>query len=133
MTAFGVLRDATLTLDGTDYVGKVASVLFEPDTSVSTYRTLTPSSVLQDVDSPAWTCKIKGVQDWSTGGLAKLLNTKHGQAITAVFAPKAGTGQPQITATLMGMSVPFGGDQGAWAETEVTLPVVGQPTIGTVP
>ena len=124
----GVLRNATLTIDGDNHAAFVKKARLVPDVTVQTYKTLVPSGVIQDVDAPTWALELQGVQDWGTDGLARALHDGHGTNIVVVLAPKAGTGQRQATCTVVAMSVPFGGESGEFAEFDVTLAVVGTPT-----
>jgi len=130
VTQFGVMKNAVLTVDATAYQGKVKTALLIPATNTSTYPTLAPTGALQDVDQPVWTLQLVGVQDWATGGLAKYLTDNHGTEIDIVLVPQATDTWPQASVTVLAMAVPFGGTSGEYAEFDVTLPVVGQPTIG---
>ena len=123
----GVLRNSTLTIEATDYSAKVRKVRFVPTTSSTTYRTLVPDGAMTDVDSPTWAVELQGVQDWMTGGIARYLLDNHGTLATFVFTPKNGTGNRKVTAEVMCMAVPFGGEEGQFADFDVTLPVDGEP------
>jgi hypothetical protein len=121
-----VIKDTVFEVDGTDYANQCDKIRFVPDTPTQTKRTLVPDGVIQDVDSPVWTLEIAGIQDHVAGqGLAAYLNANAGNTLTVVYTPKPGG--PTVTAEVLAKSVPFGGDQGAWAVVDVELPVNGQP------
>jgi hypothetical protein len=97
-------------------------------------RTLVPDGVVQDVDSAVWTLELSGLQINSTGGLAKALrDAAPGSELDIVLQPKTGFSQPMATFTVMAVPAPFGGDQGAFLQMEMVLPVVGAPVFGTSP
>jgi hypothetical protein len=130
---FGVLSNATVSINATQYAAKVKTALFTPSTNVSTYPVLAPVGNIQDVDQPVWTLQLVGVQDWSTAGISKYLNDNRGTEVPVIVTPEDTTGWPTCTATVIAMAPPFGGTSGEWAEYDLTLPVVGQPTFGVKP
>lgn len=131
-TAPGVIRDALLTIEDTDYAAQVKVARLVPETEVSSYPTLVPSGTKVDVGSPVWTLELEGIQDHTTGGLAKLLHDNHGVAITVVLAPFDSVGEQKWTFDVMGMSVPVGGETGTWADFNITLGVIGQPVASAI-
>jgi hypothetical protein len=121
-----VVKNASVTLSGLDYANQVKKARLVPETPVQTYRTLVPDGVVQDVDSAVWTLELAGIQDFTDSqGLARYLNDHAGETVEVVLQPKAGG----VTATVdvLCMAVPFGGEQGSWAEIEIELPCQGQP------
>jgi len=129
-----VIRDAVMTVEGTDYANQVTKARLVPETPIQTLRTLVPDGIVQDVDSTTWTLELSGIQDWVNGqGLADALNDNKGVEVDIILTPRSGTGKPRATFVAVAMPVQFGGDQGQFATFEITLPVVGQPTFGTVP
>lgn len=133
MPAPGVIRNALLTVEATDFAAKVKTARLVPETQVQTYPTLVPTGTLTDVGNPVWTLELEGVQDHTTGGLAKLLTDNHGVAIDVVLAPFDETGERQASVTVIGQAVPFGGETGTFADFSVSLGVVGQPVFADVP
>mgnify|MGYP000846216164 CR=1 FL=1 len=128
-----VIRDCTITVEGTDYANQVTKARLVPETPIQTLRTLVPDGIVQDVDSSSWTLELAGIQDWvNAQGLADALNDNKGLEVDIVLTPRNGTGKPKATFVAIAMPVPFGGEQGQFATFDVTLPVVGQPTFGTV-
>lgn len=123
-----VLKDTVCTFDGTDYANQLSKIRFVPDTPMQQMRTLVPDGVVSDVDSAVWTLELSGQQDMvSAQGFARYLNDNAGSTVTVVYTPKPGG--PSMTAEVLLMAVPFGGEQGAWVTFDVTLPVTGQPAI----
>lgn len=127
-TAPGVIRNAVLTVSSTDYAGTCKVARLVPETEVVTYPTLIPSGVKADVGNPVWKLQLEGVQDHTTGGLAKLLTDNHGVALTVVLVPFAVDGERQATVSVIGQAVDFGGETGTFGDFSVELAVVGQPT-----
>lgn len=128
----GVIRNALLTVSATDYAATCKVARLVPESEVQTYPTLVPTGTKTDVGNPVWSLELEGVQDHSTGGLAKLLTDNHGDVLTVVLAPFKVDGEPQATVNVIAQAVPFGGETGVYADFSVTLGVVGEPTWGTV-
>lgn len=127
-----VIRNATVSVAGTEYANQCTKARLVPDTPTQTLRTLVPDGIVQDVDSAVWTFELAGIQDWvNSQGLADALNDNAGTQIEVILTPNAGSGLPQATFDIIAAAVPFGGEQGQFATFDVTLPVVGQPTFGT--
>src|SRR4051812_16797518 len=98
-----VLRDATFTIEATDYANQCTSVVLTPDQPSQTLRTMVPDGIVQDVDSAVWTCSINGIQDYKAAqGLARLLTDSSGTELDIVFTPKNGTGNATATVTVKG-------------------------------
>ncbi len=127
MTYFGVLKDAIVSVDGTEYQATVKTAMFTPTTNTQTYPVMVPEGAIQDVDNAVWTLQVVGLQDWGASGLSKYLKDNHGTQVDVTVTPVAVNGWPEINATVICMSPPFGGTAGEFAEMDVTLPVVGQP------
>lgn len=121
-----VLRDATFTVEGTDYANQCTSVVLTPEQETQTLKTMVPDGIVQDVDTAVWSLSINGIQDYvAAQGLAALLTSLAGTQVDIVFAPKAGGRTATVTA--VAKYVPFGGEQGAFTTMDVELPVIGQP------
>lgn len=128
-----VLRDATFTVEATDYANQCTSVVLTPEQATQTLRTMVPDGVVQDVDTAVWTCSINGVQDYKAAqGLARLLTEMAGEQIDIIFTPKNGTGNATATVTVVAKATAFGGEQGTFTTFSVELPVVGAPVWGVV-
>ena len=121
-----VLRDATFTVEATDYANQCTSVVITPEQATQTLRTMVPDGIVQDVDTAVWTLSINGIQDYEAArGLARLLTDMAGEQLDIVFTPK--TGGDSATVTAVAKATPFGGEQGAFTTFSVELPVVGVP------
>lgn len=130
-----VYRDASLTVDETEYANQVWRARLVPDVPMQSQRTLVPDGVIVDVDSAVWTLELTFAQINKTGGLAKLLrDADPGTEMDVVLQPNgaadATVGEPTATFTIKTMPVAFGGEQGQLAQNEMVLPVVGQPVFG---
>ncbi|SIQ07246.1 hypothetical protein [Micromonospora avicenniae] len=126
-----VLRNAVVTIDSVEYANQLNKARLVPDTPIQTFRTLVPDGVVQDVDSTVWTFEISGLQINEANGLAAALREAAGTELEVTLQPKAGTGQATATFTILALDTEFGGDQGAFMTTELSLPVVGGVTFGT--
>lgn len=123
-----IMRDSTVTIEGTEYNNQLTKVRFVPDTPMEQMPVLTPTATITDVGTTTWTCELTGVQDNGSGSLGAVLRSSAGTLLTVVFQPRVGTGQDKITAEVMAMPIEFGGEVNAWRTFDITLPVDGQPT-----
>jgi hypothetical protein len=126
-----VIRNALITLEGTEYANQVTKARFVPDTPIQVQRTMVPDGAVTDIDSTVWTLELSGLQIHGTGGLAKALTDAAGTEVEIVVQPKAGVGQEVATATVVALPVEFGGEQGSFRLMELELPVVGVPEFST--
>lgn len=127
-----VLRNSLFTLGGTSFANQVWTVLIEPDTPFQQQRTLVPDGTISDVDSATWVMQITGLQDFETNGLANYLRANAGSQVAFVFAPVNTAGKVKYSGTVIAVNPPMGGDQGEFTQMELELPILGQPTTGTV-
>jgi hypothetical protein len=128
-----VMRDAVVTIESVEYANQCTKARLVPDTPVQTVRTLVPDGVIQDIDTPTWTLELTFLQINAAGGLAKALrDAPAGDQLDVILAPKNATGNTKATFTVIAMQSPFGGEQGSFATTELTLPVLGAPVFGTL-
>jgi hypothetical protein len=127
-----VLKDAIVKFGATTFTNQVTKARLVPDVNRETLRTLVPDGIVQDVTT-TWTLELSGVQDWETGGLAAYMNTNAGSTVTAVIAPRTGSGKQQATVSVLIQPVDFGGEQGNWNTFDATLGVVGTPTFAAQP
>lgn len=126
-----VVKNIAFTLDGTTYANQVTKARLVPDTPIQQVRTCVPDGTVSDVDSASWTLEISGLQINKSGGLAAALRAAAGEQIDVVLSPQAGSGNPQATATIIAIHVPFGDEQGKFASLDTVVPVIGQPVFGT--
>ena len=122
-----VMRDSLVTIDGDEFANNVRKARFVPDTNVQTYKTLVPDGVVQDMDNPVWTLELEGLQINATGGMARAIRDAVGTVVSVVVQPKTGTGQKKMTADVLILPIPFGGEQGSYMDIDVSFPVQGQP------
>lgn len=128
-----VVKDALLTIEGTDYANQLTVARLVPETPMQQLRTLVPDGVLSDVDSPIWTLELTIVQKNNTGGLAKFLRSQTpGEELDCVLTPKKKTGEDKATFVAMAIPVAFGGQQGQFPTAEIVLPVLGVPVFSAV-
>ncbi|MBQ1042367.1 hypothetical protein KBX03_07595 [Micromonospora sp. C72] len=129
-----VYRDASITIDGTEYANQLTKARLVPDTPIQTVRTLVPDGAVVDVDSTTWTLELSGFQSIAvTGsGLADALSdAAQGEHLDVVLTPKKGAGLRKKTFTIVAVPVEFGGEQGNFMTFDATFPVVGEPVDGT--
>ncbi len=123
-----VMRNAVVTFGATAYTNQISKVRFVPDTPIQTMRTLVPDGIVQDVDSTAWTLELAGIQDLTDAqGLARYLFENNGDTVAVTCEPKSGG--VEITASVILVPTELGGEQGDWAQFDIELPVIGQPTL----
>jgi hypothetical protein len=126
-----VYRDALITVDAVDYTNQINKARLVPDQPIQTYRTLVPDGVVQDVDSVVWSLELTGLQINTSGGLAAYLRTNSGLTLSWVIQPRTGVGQSKATFSAIALMPEYGGEQGAFAVIDMTLPVLGGVTFGT--
>lgn len=130
-----VLRDCVLNIkDGAtdigDFEAHVSKAQIDPNTSVQTWKGLTPTSVHQDIASPEWTLNLDFAQDFSTANsLSQYLLANVGKKVIVALTPKVGVGAKKATMTVTLLPGSIGGGVGAFATASVALPVDGQPVV----
>lgn len=133
ITGAFVMKNSVVTIDSVAYANQCAKARLVPDTPMQQYRTLVPDGVVSDVDSAVWTFEITFLQKNQSGGLAHALRSATaGDLLDVTLAPNNVSGDDQATFQIVAAPPPFGGDQGKFADAEMTFAVVGQPTFGTV-
>lgn len=128
-----VMRNSLFTVEGVDYANQCKKIRLVPEGETQTYRTLVPDGVVVDEDSSVWTLELTGLQINISGGLAKLLRDgTPGDELDCVYAPKNTSGEGKATFTMLSKQVPFGDEQGKFAEIDITFGVKGAPVFSTV-
>jgi hypothetical protein len=128
MANYGVFRNPVITIETVSYTGELTEARLVPNTPKQTMKTLDPSVVLQDVDTPDWTLTLTGVQ----GDLSETLqDAVAGSELDVVLQAKSGTGNRKATFTVLAEPVEFGGEQGSYATFTIELSVLDQPVWGT--
>lgn len=113
---------------GADFQCQLRSVTLTPDVTVTKVKTLCPDGQFADVDVPEWNLTLGYLYGTATTpdtALADYLLTHSGEKSDFEFRPVAGGAGYTGTVTLL--PGPIGGDQGAFSEQSVDLPVDGQP------
>ncbi len=130
-----VLVDSVFTVGTDDYQAATSSVLFTPTSSQVTFQGLTPAASFVGQTSPTWVCKVKYAQDWVTANsLAQYLLANAGLTKVVVFKPQGTTtGKPIVTASLIIVPGPIGGDVNTVQLGEVTMGLVGVPVKTAAP
>lgn len=131
MTGAFVLRNSSVTFDGTEFANQLSTARLVPDTSIQTQKTLDPEGTVQDVDNPTWTFEVGGPQGNDEDGLTTYLTEHAGEEIEVVYQPKKGSGQKVATFTVIAMATDFGGEQGSFLSFSLSLPVQGEPVWST--
>src|SRR6188768_1459747 len=128
-----VIKDALVTIDSVEYANQCRIAQLTPERETQTYRTLVPDGAQSDEDSPIWTFDLTGLQVNKTGGLAKALRAlEPGEEVIVVLAPRNLVGDDKATFTIRAKQPQFGGEQGTWAEIEMSFGVVGQPVFSSI-
>jgi hypothetical protein len=128
-----VIRNALVSFAATDFTNQCTKARLVPETPTQTLRTLVPDGAIVDVDSTVWTLELSGIQDWETGGFAAYCNTNNGALVAVTIAPQNTTAKRKATISARVVPVPFGGDQGKFADFDLTLACNGQPVIAALP
>lgn len=124
-----ILKDVVFSVGTDDYQAHVSSVVFTPNSSVVTWKGLTPSSVHSAGTSATWTCDLNFIQDWSSpDSLSSYLYTHAGEEVSVTFQPISGSG-PSFTATLIVADGAIGGAVDTFGETSVSLGSKGKPVL----
>ena len=132
MTAIAVqpiiLTDCKLTIGTDNYEAHVSGVIFNPASSIVTWKGLTPTSKFSFAASSTWTCQLDYAQDWETvDSLSQYLHDNEGTAVAATFEPE--DGGASWGATLLIAPGAIGGQVDGVPVGSVTLGVQGKPAL----
>lgn len=113
-----------------DFEAHISKATLDPNVSIVTWTGGTPDAVFKDTTTPDWSAGFELAQDISTAGaLWAVLNANVGKVLHFKLSPNSldATGK---AAEFDAIAVPagFGGTVGAVSTSQVTLPVIGQPT-----
>lgn len=123
------MRDCLVQLGTDAYEKAVVSVTLTPSTSTVTVRAVSPNAIYQTADEATWVMALTFLQDWDdAAGLSRYLYDNEGSDVTLTFEPI--TGGATITATVSVTPGAIGGNVGSYAESTVSLPCTGKPSIG---
>lgn len=124
-----MLKDVTLTIGTDSYEKHVSAVTITPSTPTANWKGLSPTAAYSDAGTPTWTLDLSYVQDWDTvNSLSKYLLANQGATKTVTFKPRS-AGTPTVTVSVTIVAGPIGGSVDAFAESSVSMPVQGQPTL----
>lgn len=122
------LKDVVLSI-GTagEFEKHVSGVVFTPSVSTATFKGLDSDAVFTQASNASWTVDLSYVQDWdSATSLSAYLFNNAGTEVDVTFTPASGSGSWEATVIIVPGAV--GGQVDAYATSQVSLPVQGQPT-----
>jgi hypothetical protein len=122
-----LLKNSSVTFDGVEYKNSLSAAALTPSQEIQTLRTLDPTGTIQDVDSATWTFDITVVQSNDPDSLHAYLLENAGTEIEIVYQPSLGSGKRVATFTVIFLAPSFGGVQGAFPSSDLSLPVQGTP------
>jgi len=123
------MRDARVSLGGTDYQMEVAAATITPANTATTWKGLSPAARYGAVGTE-WTVEITLGQDYDDAeSLARYLLENAGTTVPVVVEPRAGGQGYTVNATLAPAAI--GGTVETFAEGTVSLPC--DPPVATVP
>ena len=125
-TGAHVMRNAIVTLAGTNCANQVTKIRLVPDTPIQTLRTLVPDGTVTDVDSTVWVLELAGCRPRDRRVPARA----RGRGSVRGHPAQGGYGQETASCTVICVPVEWGGEQGSFRTFEVELPVVGAPVFG---
>lgn len=124
-----VLNDIVLVIGTDNYEAAVSKAELVPNTPITTWKGMTPTSVFPMPGSTEWTLNLEFAQDHATANsLSQYLQTNAGQQKSVTLKPKKPSSSGPtytITATMLPGSI--GGAVDAVAVASVSLPCIGQP------
>lgn len=121
-----LMKNVTFKVASTDYSTQLSSVAFTPNASTVTWAGFN-GATQKSTAAADWQADVTFGQDWSASGFSKYLFDNEGKSVVATFAPVAGG--PTFTATVTLTPGSVGGAVNAYAESSVTLPIDGKPTV----
>jgi hypothetical protein len=104
---------------------------------IQTIRTLDGVSH-SDAEGETWGLRLRAVHDWDTvrPGLAYYLFANRGEQKAVRFRKDTAaisTSNPEVQGTVTLVPISYGGNGNEYAESEVVLPFVTDPTLDTTP
>lgn len=120
------MKNVTFKVASTDYSTQLSSVALTPNATTATWAGFN-GATQKNTAAADWQADLTFGQDWSTGGFSKYLFDNEGKSVVATFAPVAGG--PTFTATVTLTPGSVGGGVNAYAESSVSLPIDGKPTV----
>lgn len=115
------MRNATLTIDGTDHAAQCSSIVFTPSPVSATWKGLKPDSQHTAAGFATWTCDVTAAQDWNAPtSLSVYLHDNEGESIAITCEPD--DGGASFAATIILVPGAIGGSVDAFAEGTVSMP-----------
>jgi hypothetical protein len=133
-----LLKTITFTLDAEDFSLDVLDVEVVPTPGDVQQVTTLDGVNHQDIAAPTWGLRIRAIIDWDTvrPGLAYYLFNNQGDSAAVIFndtTSSSSTTKPGMTGNVRLVPLPYGGVGNEYAEGEVVLPFVVDPTVDTAP
>lgn len=120
------LKNASVTVAGTDSSDDVDNVEFTPTSTTATWTPIS-GKTQQETSEPSWACTFNLSQNYEVGSLfMKLYDTT--VEMEVIFKPRGTAPGPTITAKVMPAPAKIGGGVGALTSS-ATLAVNGKPVI----
>jgi hypothetical protein len=120
------MKNVTFKVAATDYATQLSSVALTPASATATWAGFN-GATQKNTSAADWQADITFGQDWSASGFSKYLFDNEGKSVVATFAPVSGG--PTFTATVTLTPGSVGGAVNAYAESTVSLPIDGKPTV----
>ena len=133
-----LLKIITFTLGATDFTDDVLDVELVPEPG-DTLSVRTLDGVLhQDASPETWGLRVRAIVDWDSvrPGLAWYLFANKGDAVAFTFRDTTSaisTTKPAMTGTVTLVPISYGGTGNEYAESEVTMPLDGDPVPDITP
>ncbi|QDZ14245.1 hypothetical protein [Humibacter ginsenosidimutans] len=128
------MSNCTFSVASDSYEAALSGVTITPTTPITTWTGLAPGSVFTKAGKATWVCALDAVQDWSTAtSLSNYLHAHEGDTIAVTFVPDADDDEsPTISVNLIVVPGTIGGKVNAFAESSVSMPCQGKPTVTPV-
>jgi len=120
------MKNVTFKVASTDYATQLSSVTLTPNATTATWAGFN-GATQKNTASADWQADLTFGQDWTATGFSKYLFDNEGKSVVATFAPASGG--PTFTATVTLTPGSVGGGVNTYAESTVSLPIDGKPTV----
>ena len=133
-----LLKIITFTLGATDFSDDVLDVEVIPTPGDIQAVTTLDGVTHQDIAAETWGLRIRAVIDWDSvrPGLAWYLFENKGDTVAFAFRDTTGalsTSKPGMGGNVRLVPISYGGTGNEYAESEVVLPIDGDPVPDTTP
>ncbi len=126
------MKDAVVSVAGTDYGAEASSVVITPNVNVTTWAGLKPTAVVRGIGTVEWNVNMSVGMDFNDAtSLGRYLFEHQGEEVPLEFRPMSdGAG---VSANVIVVPGSIGGNVNAVSESSVSLPVQGSPTFLAAP